>query len=367
MKITVLKNSFLEALVIVQKAIAIKNIQEELTGILLKAENGLLYLFATDLDLSIETSLPTEITTEGSVVLPGNKFIEIIRKLPDTQIHIEKEEHSESVIISYGINKKIELNGWSADNFPILPLINTEYQIKIKSDVFKNMIKETIFATAVDEKRTIYSGLYFELEKNSLSLVASDTFRLVVKKEIITGDNQHNINIIIPRKALLEISRIAEEENIEIYGNGSKIFFRSGQTVVLSNLIKGNFPDYKKVIPKEFKTVLKIDKGLLHDVLERASVFGTEKEKNYSFKIYIQEKTIRIESKSGLGSIDEEIEAEITGEKQEIRFKTNFYLEALKVIPEETVILKYIGPLEAAIMEYDDGEKFQYLILPLRT
>ncbi|MFZ5945040.1 MAG: DNA polymerase III subunit beta [Bacillota bacterium] len=368
MKIIATKESLLNGIQTVQKAISTKNTIPILSGISIKAAENKLFFRATDLEIGIECRVPVQVLEEGEVVLPSRHFSELVRKLPNTKIHITYLPEIIGVNIRYD-DAEVDLKGWPGEEFPAIPEVNDKFSFDIDPMILKNMIRQTIFATAIDDSRPIFNGALFEIKDNNFNMVTTDTHRLALKSGKINLSLENNINIIIPGKTLSEVHRAIREDDdfIRIKGNENQISFENDETRIISRLIEGKFPNYQQVIPQDFKTFIKIKTKNFQETIERANLFTNEKDGTSIIKIIVNNDIMQVTSKSEIGKVDEKIPIYCEGENLEISFNAKYLIDALKVIDSEDLDISLSGSLSPGIIKPGNNSNYLYLILPLRT
>lgn len=367
MKITCTKDNLLYGVQVVQRAVSTKNPLPILSGILLKTENNKLKLSATDLELGIECKIPVNVIEEGSIILPAKYLSEIVRRLPDTKIDIETDEKNNLTQIKYE-QSEFSIHGFSADDFPLLPSIDRKVKYAVKQDVFKNLIKQVVIASSTDENRPVFTGCLMEIEDNKICLIATNTHRLAFGEISINREETDFISVIVPGKTLSEISRIANSDKQEITFSiaENQIVFEIEDIIFISRLIEGQFPNYKQVIPQTHKTEVLVKARDLLEATERASLLA--KDGSNVVKLQIQENTLIVTSNSPeIGRVHEEINIEIDGEETQIAFNSKYLLDVLKVIDSEKIYLEFSGSLSPCVIKPFAGDKYIYLILPVRT
>lgn len=364
MKVKCLKENLSYGLQNVQRAITGKKTIPILDGILIKAENNHLKITATDLELGIETKIPAEIIEEGEVVVTSGKFIELIKKLPNVTIDLNKINNN--LNIKY-LNSEVELKGFNPDEFPLLPEVQEEFNFSIKTVNLNSLIKKTLFASSPDESRPVFNGALFNISENEIKIVTTDSHRLAINKLKIEN-NENLINIIIPRKTLNEIQKIFkdDEEIIKVFGNSKQVCFINSDTKIISRIIDGKFPNFDQVIPKNYQTVIKLNKKDFLDTIERASLFVDSIDNVSIIKLNIKDSNLNITSKSETGYLNENLNAYVEGDKLEISFNSRYLIESLKIIETDDIEFKFSGSLSPAIIK-ETNESYIYLVLPLRT
>jgi len=363
MKIITTKSTLLESINIVQKAVPSKTTLPILEGILFDAKNGKLKLTATDLEIGIETVSNVDVIEPGKVVLSSRIVGDIVRKLPDADIEIETAERNLVYIKSERSNFKIVT--LPHDEFPELPVVKKENGITLSQDIFKDMIKQTIFAVSADEVRPILTGVLFDVVGENLTMVALDGFRMAVKRNAIINDN--NFKAVIPGKTLSEIGKIMNEnENpIYIYFSKNHIQVQVEDTIIVSRLLEGEFINYKQIIPSEYKIKIKVSSNKLMEACDRAALFARDSSNNM-IKFEINDDLMVITSNSQNGDVHEELKIQKEGNDIEIAFNAKYFIDVLKVIEGEEITIEFTTNVSPSIIKSCNNTGYLYLVLPAR-
>jgi DNA polymerase-3 subunit beta len=364
MKCVINQNDLSKAIGIVQKVVSIRTTMPILTGILIEAENNTLSLTATDLDLGIKTSIECEVLEEGSIVVNARLISDFIRKLPSkSRVEITTDNFNKMRIKCLKSDFSILCN--SADEYPDNTFYNEGESITIDSSALKKLIKNTTFAAAQDNIKPIFTGCLMEVANNECTFVAIDGYRLAVKKEAI--NYQGNLNIIIPSKSLHEVFRIIEDEDqlIEMVVSNSHISFAFNHTIVISNLLEGEFIKYKEIIKEGYKTKIDINTSMFKDSVERVSLLARE-DKNNLVIFTVSDNNLRIESTSEYGNAEENIEVEMEGEDIKIGFNSKYIMDLLRIAENDQLTLVFQGSLNPCIITVTGNDDFIYLVLPVR-
>ncbi|AKL93528.1 DNA polymerase III subunit beta DnaN [Clostridium aceticum] len=357
------KKTLVHSTTIVQKAVSSKTTLPILKGIYIEVLENYLKLVATDLEIGIEHTVEVNTYQEGAVVVDARLFSEIIRKLPDAKVEITLKENNQLSIKCE--NSEFNIVCYDPQDFPELPSIEEEYSYEITQDLFKNMIRQTVFAASQDETRPVLTGALMEIEEDTLNMVALDGYRLALRKGKIQASIDNKV--ILPAKTLNEINRILtdEEETIHITLTENHALFIIGTTKLISRLLEGEFISYKQIIPKEYKSKVKVKTKSLLDSIERASLLAREG-KNNLVKFVIDDDKMTISSNSELGKVQEEIFIELEGDSIEIAFNSKYFIDALKIIEDEEVYLEFTTSLSPGILKPVTNDYYIYLILPVR-
>ncbi|MDD2401900.1 MAG: DNA polymerase III subunit beta [Clostridia bacterium] len=366
MKLLATKENLLFGVSAVQKAVSSKNVKPILTCIKIDAHNGLLYFYATDLEIGIQCYVPVEIIEEGSTVIPAKYLLEIVRKLPDSQITLETTTNNE-LEIKYE-QSQLNLKSYYSNEFPNFSKTDNNYELSISTSLFKQMIKQVVFACGTDDNKPFFMGVLCEVENNNLKMISTDTHRLALKQCEIQNISEEAISFIVPSKILSELARLMQDENeicnIKISKNVAT--FTVANILLVCRLLDGQFPNYTQVIPTEYTLKIKAKTKILNKSVERISLF-TENDNSSNIKISVQNNNMIISSQSELGNGYEKIDIDVEGEPVDIFFNYNYLLDVFKVIEDEYLTIEFTGPLSPGIVRSYENNNFIYLILPVRS
>lgn len=347
---------------IVQKGISSRTTLQILDGILIEAKNGRLKLTATDLEIGIETYLDCNIIEEGSIVLDSQIFGNIIKKLPNKDIHIKVKENNVNITCE---NSEFNIVGNTASEYPELPTIINQNSFTMPKDLFKSAIRQTVFSTSQDETRPILTGVLLEVVDGMGTFVALDGYRLSLRN--IPIDAKEDVNIVIPGRVLGELNKILEEneEEFEIIIAPGHVIFNIGDTLVSSRLLEGQFLNYKDIVRIDHKSKVVVDKKDFQDSIERASLL-TKVERANLVKLNLEEDKIIIRSNSEIGDVHEEVDSQHEGDFIDIAFNSKYLIDGIKIIDSEEIELYFMGSLNPCIIKPVGDNNYTYLVLPVR-
>ena len=370
MKFIIKQDILLEALNHTARAISPRNLIPILTGIKFELKEEGLYLSASDTDISIRCLIPNtdivEIAELGSIVIGGKYIVEIIKKLPNTDITIEVMDGYKMIVSTN--NTEFSLNGINPNEFPNLDLEETNEPILLKTSLFKNVINQTFFATSQNESRPILTGINFKIEGNLLEAIATDSYRLAKKSIIIDGNENSNVNIVIPGKNLLELSKILddESESLELHIFENKILFKYKNILFLSRLLSGSYPATSSIIPDSFSVSVECNCGGLFDMIDRASLLTSDRDKNI-IKLELSNNNLVISSNSPeIGNVEEKMIVDSTDEIS-ISFSSKYMLDSIKSFGTETVTMYMNNDSSPIIIRSKEDESLVQLVLPIKT
>lgn len=372
MKFEIKQEILMEHLNYAIKGISNKNIIPVLNCIKFELNNDGLYLMSTDNDIAIKTFIPSNeiesIEKAGEIVVSGRYIYDIIKKLPNTLIAIEEVVDNKIYIST--TNSSFHLNCNRADEFPTLDLTENKSPIVISKKVFRNIIRQTAFATSTQESRPILTGINMKVEKNIMECTATDSYRLARKTIELSQSVEENINITIPTRNLNELVKLLneEEEDIELHIFNNKVIFKFGSIIMMSRLINGTYPDTSKLIPEKFELTIKVNLSNFFDSIDRASLLTNEADKN-TIKLESNNNQILVSSNiPEIGNVEEKIEV-VKDNEQEIKiaFSSKYMMDALRSLESEEIVLLFNGDIKPIIIKNPESEDLTQLILPIRT
>ena len=371
MKFTIDKNILLESLVNVVRAISPKNIIPILNGIKFELTSEGLNLIASDSDLTIKSFISKEniksITNEGTIIIQSKYIIDIVRKLPGDEINIEVIDGLKIRI--YTDNSQYNLNCLNTEDYPQIILEDSQNPIKIKSDILKNVIRQTIFAVSLQESRPLLTGINIKINKNIMEVVATDSYRLAKKTIILEEEYPNEVNIVIPGKNISEFDKImSSDDNVEIHLFSNKILFKYKNIIFQSSLLNGNYPNTSNLIPSDFEIIINSKLGDFFDSIDRAALLTQSKEKNI-VRMETNGNILNISSyASEIGKVEDRIEISKNTEKDiAISFSSKYMMDALKTINEEELLILLNNDSSPIILKSVNDESLIQLILPIKT
>ena len=365
MKFTCEKKILIDAVNNVSKAITERAPFPALAGMRLSLNKTELELTGYNMEIGIRTVISVESSDYGQCIIDAGLFSNMLRKMPEDIVMIEVSG-SYQVTLSSGVTT-FNLIAANADEYPELPLINSDESIKIPQSVLKNMIEQSVFAVATTDMKPILKGELFEIEDNKLVLAAIDGYRLAVRSEPIKFDGVKKF--VVPASTLSKITELLgddPDETAELCPTLKHIIFNISGYMVYSRLLEGEFHPYKSAIPTESKTEVIVDRKQLIATLERTMLIINDRAPS-PVKCYFENNTLKINCKTSIGKISDEISASMTGPVIEIGFKCKYLLDPLKVIDDDRVKLQMNGSLlPMKIVSCEDKDNYTYLVLPVR-
>lgn len=368
MKFVCYKDTILKAINSVVKGVASKTTMPILEGILIQTNDKEIKLTTYDLEIGIEYVMECEVEEQGSTVVNAVMFSEIIRKLPNTEIHISVNDKNLLEIECEGSLYKLAT--MNPDEFPELPKIEIENSISLEQSALKNMIRKTIFAVSTEESRPIFTGCLFEIENNKLNVVAVDGFRLALRS-IYLNKQTNNFKAVIPGKTLNEVNKIISDsfEPVKIGVAKNQALFEMDNCKVVTRILDGEFLNYQNVIPSNWETRVRANKSILQNSFERVSLISSssiEKEKKYPVKVQVDIGKVVISCTNQTGDAKEEMYVSTEGKNLEAGFNPKYFLDCLKAIDDEEVYVEFGSSISPCIIRSVENNDYTYMILPIR-
>jgi DNA polymerase III subunit beta len=365
MKISVARDELVAKLGVVSRAVSTRGTVQVLSGILLRVDGETLTLAATDMELSLRTTLEAQVEGDGAVVIPGKPLVELARLLPESDVTIEYRPEEGTVQIVCG-SYNSRLHVFNAEDFPRLPAVDAQLH-SIDREALLETVDRVARSASRDESRPVLTGILVRFEAGKLVMVATDSYRLSVK-ETELGEAAPELEAIIPARALTELSRLATGDTVELGVHENHVVFGTGASDgadawLTTRRIDGQFPNYRQLLPETFEVELTLPKSELADVVRRASVLAL---RNSPLRLRLAEGELTVSAQTqDVGETQETMPAAYTGEEFVIGFNAEFLRDGVDSIVGDDVRVKLINPLRPAILEDAAGD-FTYLIMPIR-
>lgn len=367
MKLLCTQQDLARALNIVNRAVSTNTTMPVLQNILLKAEGKKLSFSATNLEFAIHYSFDADIKNEGSITIPAKLFSSYINLLSEKQIEVKVDDGWSLSLKTPHSRTKIK--GINPEEFPLIPPIEKGEVFTIPANLLKEVVSQTAFCASTNITRPVLMGVLLTGEKENLKFAATDSYRLAEKTVILKEKLTSPLNCIIPAKTLLELGKIledSEKELVTINISKNQILFSYNNTTITSRLIDGAFPDYQKIIPKELKTKVELNKAELISNLKQISLFVSD---NHSVKITIMsDGNVNFstdETQAGEGYI--ELTAKVVGENNKTALNVYYFIEVLSNISEENVVFEITDKLAPVVVKPLKKSDYVHIIMPLKV
>ncbi len=356
------RNELTRALGIVARGVSTRTTVQILAGILLEASRGKVNLAATDMELSLRTSLEANVEADGSVVVPGRLLLELARLLPDADVSLEHKLEEAVVELRCG-SATYRLHTYNAEDFPRLPDAEAVERHEVDRETLLETVARVSRSASRDESRPVLTGVLVQFQPGKLVMAATDSYRLSVKETPLEG-SVPELEAIVPARALTELARIAQGgERIELGVHENQVVFGTGNAWLTTRRIDGQFPNFEQLIPEAFDYEVSLPRDELLDVVRRVSVMA---QRNSPLRLRFADGELTVSAQTqDVGEARESLPAPFTGEPLEIGFNAEFLRDGVESVVGEQARLKLISPLRPGLIQ-GESDDFQYLIMPIR-
>ena len=362
LKLTSPRDELIRQISIVSRAASTRTTVQVLAGILLRADAGRLHLAATDMELSLRTSLDANVETEGAVVVPGKLLVELARLLPGDEVSIEHRQ-GEGVVEVVSGSATYRIHTYNAEDFPRLPEPSSTEMAAIDADALLATATKVSRAASRDESRPVLTGILVRFEGENLVMAATDSYRLAVKETSMSTPGPE-LDAIVPARALLELARIAQgASELQLGVQENQVLFTSDGVLLTTRRIEGQFPNYRQLMPETFEHELALPRDELLEVVRRVAVMA---QRNAPLRLRFAEGELTVSAQTqDVGEARETMPAAFAGEPLDIGFNPEFLRDGIESAEGDEVRLRLISPLRPAVLQ-GAAEDFSYLIMPIR-
>jgi DNA polymerase III subunit beta len=372
MKVTVERAELLKSLGHVHRVVERRNTIPILANVLVKAEKAALNLKATDLDLEVIETVAAEVSPAGSTTVPAHMFYEIVRKLPEgSQVVLESSSDRAMLAIRAG-RSRFTLQTLPESDFPDLAAGDMSHKFTLAAADMKRLINKTQFAISTEETRYYLNGIYLHTAGSgktaSLRAVATDGHRLAQADLDVPSGAAGMPGIIVPRKTVIEVQRLIEdnEAEVQIQLSNAKIRFSIGDVVLTSKLIDGTFPDYARVIPSGNDKELVVDKKDFEAAVDRVSTVSSERGRAVKLSLSAGKLVLSVTNPDS-GSATEELEVEYDADPIDIGFNSRYLLDIASQLDGEAAVLKLADPGSPTLIQDKESKGALYVLMPMRV
>lgn len=362
MKIVCSREELARKLAIVGRGVSARTAVQILGGVLIRTSGDKLELAATDMELSIRTSLDAQVEGDGAVVVPGRLLVDLSRLLPAPEVTIEHREEENVLEVRCG-SAEYRLNTYGAEDFPRLPEVGGAGSHTFAVDTFLETVGSVGRAVSRDEARPVLTGILVRFGDGRVVMAATDSYRLSYK-ETPLEDSSLDLEAIVPARALEELRRLVTAGgSIELGVQENQVIFGVEGTWLTTRRIEGQFPKFDELKPKEFKHEVVLPREELLEVVRRTSVMA---HRNSPLRLRFNEGEVTVWTQTvDVGEARETLPVRFEGEPLEIGFNADFLRDGLESAAGDEVRLRLIDPLRPGLIQ-GAGDDFWYLIMPIR-
>ena len=366
MKFSISKEILIKQLQMIASVVERRQTLPILANVLIVLKDGSLNLTGTDLEVEIVAKGGEEVTgSEGSITLPARKLLDICRSLPDGVVIKFSVGDKGRVVITSG-RSRFTLSALPAEEFPNIETCSTDFEFTIPGKQLKQLIDSTGFAMAHQDVRYYLNGMLWEIKAGVLNGVATDGHRLAITSLELPLDKALVVQAILPRKGVVELSRVLMDEgNVTVSLGNSLVRVQGSDFYFTTKLVDGAYPDYDKVLPKDGRSVLRGDRAALKQAFSRASILSNEKYRGVRLTLSENLLTI-VASNPEKEQAEEELVVDYKGEALELGFNVNYILDALGALPGEEACFTLSDANSSALIQDPGDASSTYVIMPMR-
>lgn len=339
-----------------------------LLNFLLEVKNGKARISATDLEIGAQIEIPANVEKEGETTVPAKIFSELLGSLPQEKISLWQEENTLWVA---GKKTKTSFQTIQANEFPKLYKEKGEEILETTGEQLKQMFGPVLFSASLDMGRPALSGVLIKKEENKSQLVATDGYRLSLKKTTLQTKlkKEEKEEVLIPARILREILAVAQEDKtvtLSLSKENNQVFFLQEDLVLVGRIIEAEFPNFEKIIPTDFSTQALFDREEMQKAVKICSIFARDAANIVRLSLK-KDKIVVSANAPSVGENTVEVELKLEGEENEIAFNARYLLDLLGNLEDERLVFEMSGPLSPGVFKIEGDDSFLHLIMPIRV
>jgi DNA polymerase-3 subunit beta len=363
MKLQVTQENLSKALGSVARVANSRGTLPILSNVLLKTVDGRLSIAATNLDIAITHYIGSKVSDEGSITVPARLMQDFVSSLPGGVIELKLDDYK----LHINADKyKSTINGITAEDYPVMPAITDGTSWKVPGKLLKQSLQQVVIAASSDEARPVLTGVYWHTHEGKLYMVATDSYRLA-EKSLVSIDKE--VNLLIPASALADLLRILGdyEEEVTVTHDDQQVLFTVGDVELVTRLIEGKYPDYRKLIPHSFASDATLKKTELTNITKVSSLFARESAGSVTLNLDTEQQQVSIRSiASQIGENTASATAQIANEGS-ITLNSRYILDALHALGGEDVRIAFNGKLEPCVLTDPGNDDYLHVVMPLKS
>lgn len=363
MKLTIEKNVLLEALQKVQSIVGQRSTLPILSNVLLKAEDGIISLTTTDMEVCVKTSAAADVADSGGTTLPARRFFSICRELPSGQVEIEVDTKDVATIQCGPAFFK--LVGLPEEEFPPLPEFEESSVYSVNQDSLREMLQKVSYAASTDETRYILNGALLSFKDEKLTIVATDGRRLALVEQEVEFPEGSEVDLVVPTKTISELVKTLGDEGVlRIRVSATQVAFDFDQILIISKLIEGTYPNFQQVIPAQCEERVAIDRDVMLTAVRRVSLLTDDQ--TASIRLNFGENKLELVTNSPeIGEARETIPVKYTGKEISIAFNPGFLMAPLRHLDSDEIFFELSDELSPGVIK--TSVPFLYVLMPIRV
>jgi DNA polymerase-3 subunit beta len=364
MKLTAEREKLLTPLQAVIGVVERRQTMPVLANVLLGVRQGQLSIAATDLEVELVAATEIAVQDSGDITVPGRKFLDILRALPD-KVSVSLSVEGEKVVIKAG-RSRFSLSTLPAGDFPVIDDINSQQTVQLPRKELLRLLEKTHFSMAQQDVRYYLNGMLLEIDAQVLRAVATDGHRLALCETALAVKAKTSQQVIVPRKGVLELQRVLTDDGVAEVAIGSNhVRAQIGDIRFTSKLIDGRFPEYSRVIPAAPASAIRADRDVLRQALQRTAILSNEKYRG--IRVTVKKNMLTVQAHNPeQEEAEEEIEVGYEGNDLEVGFNVNYLLDALAAIDGQEVELGLTDSNSSCLIRSPGSANARYVVMPMR-
>ncbi len=374
MKISCLQENLAKGLSIVSRAVSTRSTLPVLANVLLATDNGRLKLSATNLEIVITCWVGAKIEEEGSITVPARTISDLVNALPQEQVLLQLHPETHTLHLACA-RTEANIRGIDSEEFPLVPQDDDNPRVRLDPAEFKEMVTQVSFAAATDDARPTLTGISTCLEPGLMTMASTDGFRLSVRSMGIEDGVSEEKVLIIPARALIELARVISDSDkyvdLVMLKGRNQVIFELESVRLVSQLIEGQFPDFKAVIPKDHRTRTVLNTAGFLKACKTAGIFARESGNTARVRIsqaneLMPGSAVISATSAETGDNVAQIDADVDGEDIEMSFNVKFITDVLGVINTPQVALETTSAMEPGVLKPVGKDDFVHIIMPMQ-
>lgn len=374
MKVSCLQENLAKGLAIVGRAVTTRSSLPVLANVLLATDKNRLKLSATNLEVIITCWVGAKVEEQGAITIPARTLTDLVSNFPQEQVDLSLNKISQTLHVTCG-RTEANIKGIDAQEFPLIPEPDQDNRIRVEPPVLKQMISQVAFAAASDDSRPMLTGVSTTFDGNQVIMAATDGFRLSLRSAQIADQVAEPLRAIIPARALSDVARIITDDLAAVYisfpQGRNQIIFDMDNVVLVSQLIDGNFPDYKPIIPRRRNTRTVLGTADFRKACRTADIFARDASNTARVAVepgddMAPSYAMITATSAETGNNEAQIDASVEGEPIEIAFNVKYMADVLNVIDTPQVALETTGPLDPGVIKPVGDTDFVHIIMPMQ-
>jgi DNA polymerase-3 subunit beta len=365
LKLTTKREELVSKLSIVSRAVSTRATTQALSGILLSATESTVALSATDGEMGLRTEIDAAVASPGTVLLPGRLLAELARSLGEESVEIELREAERDVEIRSG-GSRFHLRLLPAEDFPSAPGAEGE-SLTIPAAALAETVDLVAPAASRDDMRPVLTGVLVTAGDAEMTMVATDSYRLAVKRTVLESAIGGELEANIPARALRELGRIVSAEEVAEVGVNllpNQALFKAGPILLNTRLIDGQFPNFRQLLPESYEHDVRLPRSEFLGVVKRVSQLA---QRNAPLRLSFAAGELKVSASTpDVGDAEEAMPAAFEGESLEIGFNPEFLRDGIESVGGDEIMLRLISPLRPGLLQPVDNDDFRYLVMPIR-